>query len=97
MLELKGSEISDDDADRLRDVYNASFPSEHDENGEEQNFDWSITLENIEQLSEAARSAYERLEAAELRAERAEKKAAEALHWLKRLNQAVLDGMPRKP
>lgn len=94
MLEPAQTAISNEEAERLRKVYNDSFPSECDENGEEQNFDWSLTLTNIEQLSGAARSAVERLEAAELRAERAERRAAEALHWLRRLHQAVLDGMP---
>lgn len=96
MLEPAQTAISDEEADRLRKVYDASFPSECDENGEEQNFDWSVTLSNIEQLSDAARSAMERLEAAELRADRAEKRAAEALLWLRRLHQAVLDGMPTR-
>lgn len=56
-------------------------------------FDWSITLGNIAQLAKAAKKAEARILAAEGRATRAEAKAKEAEHWLRRLHQAVLDGL----
>lgn len=57
-------------------------------------FDWAITLANVETVVEAAHSGRVSLLAAERRAELAEAKAEEALHWLKALHRAVLKGLP---
>ncbi len=56
--------------------------------------DWSITLGNIAQLTNARKASEARRLAAEERAAHAEAKAKEAEHWLRRLHQAVLDGLP---
>lgn len=57
-------------------------------------FDWAITLANVETVVEAAHSGRVSLLAAERRAEIAEARAEEALHWLKALHRAVLKGLP---
>ncbi|MFC5554850.1 hypothetical protein [Methylobacterium iners] len=58
-------------------------------------FDWSVTLDNIRELTGTSREAEARVRAAEERAERAEARAKVAEHWLRRLHQAVLEGMPQ--
>lgn len=57
-------------------------------------FDWNVTLGNIHLLVRASQESEARLQAAEERARMAEARAAEAEHWLRRLHQAVLDGLP---
>ena len=57
-------------------------------------FDWSATLGNIDELIRARDAATAKLHAAEVRAERAEARAAEAEQWLRRLHEAVLKGLP---
>ena len=56
--------------------------------------DWAVTLANIAAMTAMLREHGERLAAAEARASRAEARAAEAETWLRRLHQAVLDGLP---
>ncbi len=56
--------------------------------------DWAVTLANIAAMTAMLREHGERLAAAETRASRAEARAAEAETWLRRLHQAVLDGLP---
>lgn len=57
-------------------------------------FDWSITLANIEAIVEASNTSKSSVADAERRAEIAEAKAREAIHWLRLLHEAVLKGMP---
>ncbi|MCI9881974.1 MULTISPECIES: hypothetical protein [Methylobacterium] len=57
-------------------------------------FDWSITLANIEAIVDASNASKALVADAERRAEIAEAKAKEAIHWLRILHEAVLRGMP---
>ena len=59
-------------------------------------FDWSATLGNVDQLIQARDAARVKLQEAEERAERAEARAVEAEQWLRRLHEAVLKGMPAR-
>lgn len=61
-----------------------------------QDFDWSVTLGNINELTELAKSSDARIKAAEERAIHAEAKAKEAEFWLRRLHQAVLEGLSHR-
>lgn len=56
--------------------------------------DWSVTLDNVGRMAALLREQGERLAAAEARTQAAEVRAAEAETWLRRLHQAVLDGLP---
>jgi hypothetical protein len=56
--------------------------------------DWSVTLDNVGRMTALLREHGARLAAAEARAQAAEARAAEAETWLRRLHQAVLDGLP---
>ena len=58
-------------------------------------FDWSITLANIEAIVDASNASRALVADAERRAEIAEAKAKEAIHWLRILHEAVLRGMPK--
>lgn len=57
-------------------------------------FDWSITVANVEAVVDANKAIKAAVLAAEKRAEAAEAKAKEALHWLQLLHKAVLKGIP---
>lgn len=59
-------------------------------------FDWSVTLANVEAIVDASHANQALIQAAEKRAEVAEAKAREAVHWLKMLHKAVLRGLPDK-
>lgn len=98
-----------EDFSRLRNLFARSFPFQEtdtvivqDEIIEEKavqeaaldkEFDWSVTLKNIRELTAASREAKACVRAAEERAERAEARAKVAEHWLRRLHQAVLEGL----
>ncbi|MCK2056455.1 hypothetical protein [Methylobacterium sp. 37f] len=58
-------------------------------------FDWSVTLANVEAIVDASNASRSAIVQAEMRAEIAEAKAKEALHWLRTLHNAVLKGLPR--
>lgn len=62
----------------------------------EDEFDWSVTLAHVEAIVDASQTSQALLQAAEKRAEIAEARAREAVHWLKMLHQAVLKGLPEK-
>ena len=64
--------------------------------GTEDEFDWSITLANVEAIVDASQASRALVLAAEKRAEIAEAKAREALHWLRMLHKAVQKGLPDK-
>jgi len=62
----------------------------------QEDFDWSVTLANVETIVGAKHANEALLIAAEKRAEIAEAKAKEAVHWLKVLHKAILKGLPDK-
>lgn len=64
--------------------------------GTEDEFDWSITLANVEAIVDASQASRALVLAAEKRAEIAEAKAREAVHWLRILHKAVQKGLPDK-
>ncbi|KQU22087.1 hypothetical protein ASG63_22695 [Methylobacterium sp. Leaf94] len=68
--------------------------SEPTPKAETDEFDWSITLANIEAIVDASNASKSSVADAERRAEIAEAKAREAIHWLRLLHEAVLKGMP---
>lgn len=105
----------DQEADRIRSIFNTSFPHSSDDlnrlipenftgtlsrrsdpaaRTEADEFDWSITLANIEAIVDANNASRTVVADAERRAEIAEAKAKEAIHWLRLLHEAVLRGMP---
>lgn len=59
-------------------------------------FDWSITIANVEAIVDARNEIKASVLAAEKRVEAAEAKAEKALYWLRMLHKAVLKGMPEK-
>lgn len=71
--------------------------SEPPAKAETDEFDWSITLANIESIVDATNASKSLVADAERRAEIAEAKAREAIHWLRLLHEAVLKGMPHPP
>ncbi|MCP1535747.1 hypothetical protein [Methylorubrum extorquens] len=94
---VKSFRQSESDLDRLLPKNFTSTLSQRDEADEPtagDEFDWSVTLANVEKIVEAAASSRTSTLAAERRAEIAEAKAKEALHWLRVLHEAVLRGLP---
>ncbi len=63
---------------------------------EDEDFDWSITLKNIRELTDRAKASEALVQAAEARAVRSEAKAKETEHWLRVLHKAVLEGSPQR-
>lgn len=94
---VKSFRQSESDLDRLLPKNFTSTLSQREEATQpaaEDEFDWSVTLANVERIVEAAASSRTSTLAAERRAEIAEAKAKEALHWLRVLHEAVLRGLP---
>ena len=102
----------DQDISRLRNLFASSFPAQDVDQqtisaevgsevisqvgAQEEDFDWSVTLGNIRELTDRAKEGEARVQAAEARAVRAEAKAKEAEHWLRVLHKAVLEGLPQR-
>lgn len=82
--------IPENFTDTIAQRSNAARSSTDDE------FDWSVTLAHVEAIVDASQASQARIQAAEKRAELAEAKAQEAVHWLKMLHKAVLKGLPEK-
>lgn len=89
-------ESSDKDLSKGLDRNPADDSNKNSTDHADGDFDWSITLGNINLLSDSIKESNDRVAVAELRAEKAEKRSAELEQWLRRLHQAVLRGLPQK-